>query len=431
MIARAAALSVLIACGAKTGANPDALGDDDAPAQTIDAASIPDPCGNMIAACPTPPALARGSGLKALDRCAFPLTDTGTWSDRAALVDAIDASVPRVTLDAILTDLNRAGVTTTAANVPGTAPGIKSAFKWAAGDESVAYWIPQGITGSFDGRDDGLVAGRKVVMVSWYYDIASDTGSTVEKGVRIAIADVTNAAAVAYRFAILVEPVTKNGRTDFAAIPVHAGGLAWVGNYLYVPVTGSGFRVFDLTRILRVDDTTGSADVMGYDATVMKYRAVGYRYAIPQVAEYKDAGTCNAVFSFVSLDRSTTPPSLVSGEYDSASVVGRLYRWPLAADGHLVVTDANRVIPDAAYYMAESHVQGGASRNGTFWLSSSQPSGSAGALYRTHENMPSTTLGWVDSPEDLAFDPQTDRLWCLSEAVNNRVVISVARASVE
>ena len=47
------------------------------------------------------------------------------------------------------------------------------------------------MTGSFDGATAGTVGGRKLVLVSWYYTMANDTGSTVDKGVRIAIADVT------------------------------------------------------------------------------------------------------------------------------------------------------------------------------------------------------------------------------------------------
>ena len=36
--------------------------------------------------------------------------------------------------------------------------------------------------------------------MSWYYDLASDPSSTVDKGVRIAIVDVTDPAAIRYRF---------------------------------------------------------------------------------------------------------------------------------------------------------------------------------------------------------------------------------------
>ncbi|HEX5062424.1 MAG TPA: hypothetical protein VFV99_23795 [Kofleriaceae bacterium] len=419
-------LLVVAACGGSPASmmEPAPDGDGDG-SSSIDATPLPaDPCGGMTAACPTVPAgFGRGDGLRAIDHCAFPMTDRATWDDRGALIDALPQALTRVPLADIATDLNRTGVAQTAAQVPGNPPGVTRAFAWQSGDESVTYWIPQGIAGSFEARDDGVVAGKKLVLVSWYYDIANDAGSTTEKGVRIAIVDATNAGAPTYRFALLVEPVARDGRTDFAPVKVHAGGLAWYGDLLYVPVTGSGFRVFDLSRILRID---GTEDRLGYNATTGTYNAHGYRYAIPQIGEYIDAGACNMVFSYVALDRTSTPHSLISGEYDATTVNGRVFRWPLdPSTGRLQLTDAQRVVPDGVWFAGESHVQGGLAHDNTFWLSSSQPAGSAGALYRARVNMPSTTLGWIDSPEDLAFDPKLDAVWSLSEATNARSVIAV------
>ena len=246
---------------------------------------------------------------------------------------------------------------------------------------------------------------------------------------RVAIVDVTTRAKVKYRLALLVEPIVKDGHTDFAPIKVHAGGLAWFGDYLYVPVTGSGFRVFDLSRILAVGT---SLDLMGYDAASDAYYAHNYAYAIPQVGSYSDVGACNAVFSFVSVDRSSNPPSLISGEYAADSVAGRLYRWPLdPVTGRLVVTDSGRVIPDGAWFEGNSNIQGALAHDGTFWLSSSAPAGAGGALYRTRVGHPSTTYGWIDSPEDLAFDPGPGSLWSLSEGDNARYVLSIALTAVE
>jgi hypothetical protein len=421
------ALLCIAACGGTKSSSPSS-GPDAVPA--TDAAVMldapDDPCAAVTPVCTAVPSgYAAGDGMRVVDRCAFPLSDRGQWTDHAALVDALPASVARVTLADVANDLNRTATRVT--SVPGNPPGLTRAFQWQSGDETVAYWTPQGITGSFDGRDDGLVDGKKLVLVSWYYDQASDPGSTADKGVRIAIADVTDPANVRYRFALLVEPIAKGGRTDFAPIAVHAGGLAWIGDYLYVPVTGTGFRVFDLSRILRVDT---AKDVLGYDAATDTYYAHSYSYAIPQVGMYSDAGTCAPVFSFVALDRSTTPPTLVSGEYAASSLAGRLYRWPLDASGRLVVTSSGHVIPDGAWFEGQSNVQGAMARADTFWLSSSAPAGAAGALYRTRVGHPSTTLGWIDSPEDLAFDPQLKALWSLSEGNGARYVIASSLSAI-
>jgi hypothetical protein len=265
------------------------------------------------------------------------------------------------------------------------------------------------------------------VLVSWYYAKENDTGSTVEKGVRIAVVDVTNPADVRYRFALLVEPTGSPAAPSFKSVPIHAGGLAWIGDRLYVPQTGTGFRVFDLAHILKVDSLD---DRIGYDAASGTFAAHGYQYVIPQIERVSSTHECHSVFSFVAYDRTSTPPSLVTGEYDADSIEGRLYRWPLDAHGALQLTKNDRVIPAEAYVMGESHVQGALARDNTWWLSSSRPAGSAGELVRTAEATTSARLGWNDSPEDMAFDPQRDSVWSLSEATNARYVFDAGRSAI-
>jgi hypothetical protein len=401
----------------------------DAPIQEV----VPDPCEAAAPVCPAAPAsLVRGGGLRELDRCAFPLAPADdVAAGYGALIDALPAQLARVTLADVAGDLNRTATRITAAQVPGSAPGIRHAYAWQSGDESVTYWTPQGVTGSFDGIASGVVAGKKLVLVSWYYTKANEPGSTAEKGVRIAIADVTDPANVRYRFALLAEPVKDPAdatRASFRSVPVHAGGLAWSGDRLYVPITGSGFRVFDLSRILKLD---GLDDQIGYDPATGHYNAHGYTYMIPQIAKYTSTGTCAPRFSFVALDRSSSPPSLISGEYDAASIEGRLYRWPLAANGDLLRTDRGRVIADGAWFEGESHVQGAMARDGTFWLSSSRPAGGAGELDRTALDTPTTRLGWSDSPEDLAFDPQASSVWSVSEGIGARYLFEVALSAID
>lgn len=408
---------LLFGCSESSSSVPDADVPPDAPDERVD-----DPCPEAPPACPAPGPLTRGSGLVPLDRCAFPLAvDVTTPS---ALIDAFP--IPRMTIGQVANDLNRTAEAVSAATVPGTAPGIRRAFRWQAGDMAVAYWIPQGITGSFDAAPSGVVDGKKLVLVSWYYELEQDAGSTADKGVRIAIVDVTNPASIAYRFALLVEPTGTAEAPSFKAVPVHAGGLAWIGDRLYIPVTGSGFRVFDLSRILRVDSVD---DRIGRDAAG-SYAAHGYQYAIPQIERITDQGACDAVFSFVSYDATSQPPSLITGEYDATSLAGRLYRWPLAASGSLVTTKRDRTVPDAVYAMAESHVQGGLANAGVVWLSSSRPAGGAGELLRVREGGASVTYGWSDSPEDLAYDPQDAAVWSLSEGIDARYVYQVARTAI-
>ncbi len=101
-------------CGAGgDGGAPDGGGDD--PDAGADAPVVgDDPCPVAPAACPTLPAgYAVGDGLRAIDRCAFPLTERDTWAVRRAIVDALPAAARRVTLADVAGDLNRAATRAT------------------------------------------------------------------------------------------------------------------------------------------------------------------------------------------------------------------------------------------------------------------------------------------------------------------------------
>lgn len=364
-----------------------------------------------------------GLGLKGTDRCAFPIQDDGAWAANDALIAEIAGGTQIKTLgDILLADLNRTATAISSADLPGNVSEFRSGFEWESGDETVPYWIPQGITQSGDGHPSGTVAGRKVVLVSWYYDIDQEPGSPGEKGVRLAIVDPTG-AAIKYRFVLLVEPKAGNPAT-YSAIKIHAGGLAWFDHWLYVVDTQKGLRVFDLDKILQVETTK---DFIGYDPATLEYYAASYKYALPQVGSYTTQSSCSQLFSFASIDRSTVPPTLLSGEYCAAggscdALEGRLFRYKLGADGLL---PAGKSWPSDASFMGETQVQGATSYNKKFFLSSSAPAAGAGALYVMPASGPSTTIGWVDSPEDVSYDPMQARLWSLSEALGARYVFSV------
>jgi hypothetical protein len=389
----------------------------------VDASAPPvDPCATKTAACPTTTTTA-GSGLVAVDRCAFPIEESAAFGGTPALITALEKIAPHATTAAILGDLNRAATATT--TVPGAPPGVSVAFRWATDDDTVTTWIPQGLTGSADASATGLVDGRRVVLVSWYG--APPAGSTYEKGVRLAFVDVTDPQAPTYRFVLLVEPKGTPAAPDFAPITIHAGGIVWFGDLLYVVETGKGFRVFDVSRAMQVATDT---DVIG--CTPTGCHAGLYKYVVPQVGAYTTASACAPLFSYVSLDRSTSPPSLVSGEYcggtacKSMPLAGRAYRWPIdAATGHL---GKGKSWPSEAFLLGQAQVQGGASRKGTYYLSSSEPAGGGGALYRVTVGKTATST-WLDSPEDLMVDEGSGLLWGLSEAAGSRVVLGAKLAS--
>lgn len=156
----------------------------------------------------------------------FRLRDLDQWASSEQIVDQIAAhpSVAKVTLAALLQDLNRSGSKVSA--VSGVSCLVRG-YAWESGDNAVAYWYPQGLTGSASANSAGKVDGKSVLVASWYHKPEEDSSTTVNKGVRLSFVDSTNQAVWPYRHALLVEPMVSNGKPSYRPIPIHAGGLAW------------------------------------------------------------------------------------------------------------------------------------------------------------------------------------------------------------
>ncbi len=354
----------------------------------------------------------------------FRLYDEDTWTSTSSIIDGIVAhpSVQQVTLDDVVANLNR--VATKVTNVAGTEC-FHIGFTWNSGDNAVEYWYPQGITGTADAFDGGDYNGHKLGIVSWYHKPEVE-GTAFNKGVRLAIYDVTSMSDIDYRLVLLVEPFMNGGTPDFKAVPIHAGGLAWFGGLLYVADTTTGFRVFDMNRILEVQ--TGNNDWIGKISDASGYHAHNYRYVIPQVGRYKlCSGSCCTRFSFVSLDRSTIPPTLLTGEYSADSISGRLVRWQLdEATGRLATKDG-RVQASYAVFPGIDNVQGALSWNGQYYMSCS---GNVLGLYTAKEGQTLAKRGWPYGPEDLHYSKSSDNLWSLTEHPGSRYVFAVKLASI-
>lgn len=373
--------------------------------------TAPPPACPSLAACPaTPSGLTEGGGPKPIEKCAFVLKDDGKPYETA--IAGLAAALKKVTVADVLGDLNRTATGVGAGTVGAT--GFQRGFAWDSDDEGKAWWIPQGLTGSFDANATGTVAGKKVVAVTWYYDIAKHPGSTGEKGIRLSLADVSG-TTVKYRHLLLVLPKIASGRADFDPIDIHAGGVAWVGDKLWVVDTGSGIRVFDLSRIFQV---ATDKDSVGWDGTT--HQGGLYKYVVPQVGFWVDGSKCNPVFSFVALDKSTS--SLVTGEYDATAITGRVFQWPIdLGTGALAASTWS----GAAWVMGQRQVQGAVTRGGAFYFSSSAPAGGGGVLYVAREGKKTLSYKWVDAPEDLMFDSKANQLWGASEGLNARYVFAV------
>jgi hypothetical protein len=159
----------------------------------------------------------------------------------------------------------------------------------------------------------------------------------------------------------------------------------------------------------------------------------GYRYLLPVRFAYEartDEGHERLRYSFVSLDRGSSPPQLLAGEYGRGQQSRRLVHYPLDPDTGLVASgddgacrpmaldDAGLagaqgvVHVDGRYYLTASHGP---------WVPGSVYVGSPGAWRRHRWPVP---MG----PEDLSYWGSRDELWSLSEHPRRRWVYSVRRS---
>lgn len=319
-------------------------------------------------------------------------------------------------------------------------------FCWDPGDSKVTYWIPQGVTGSSDADDDGRWGSHRAMVVSWHYDQGA-AGTAMDKGVRVSFVDL---ATGTYRHVLLVEP-TRTATPNYTAVTIHAGGLAWLGHYLYVVDTSSGLRVFDMNRILEVST---SQDLIGRNAGT--YYAYTYKYVLPQVASYRqaiDPGTpctpqVNALcFSSLSLDRSTAPDTLVAGEYrngrsgDPAIDGGRVVRYPVTSDTRKPVLSSGKAVPLDAVTLPKSNVQGVQTWNGRYYLGRSS---NLRHSFMSSARPDSTiaTNSWAIGAEDLYHEHGSGiiagKLWTVTEHayddngefIDRRIVFAVPLASI-
>lgn len=308
--------------------------------------------------------------------------------------------LPAVSVESVLAEGNRKGKRSKPTT--GNAfTGLTKAqyFTFDDADSTHRLWQPQGLTCASDAGLD-----LDAFLVSWYLK-TSETDDTAQ-AVRVSFLKPTAKNACQYRHVLLVEP---KGDGNYKALNIHAGGIAWYGNFLYVADTGKGFRVFDLTKILDVPNIAGDEQVGKIGGT---FHARGYSHVIPQVESWKLATAAGPKFSFVSVDRSTTPHLLISGKYDETgnAVVSR---WQLNEDGTLHTEDGRAVAVDH-FEMPVTKVQGAVSFDEHWYLSQSRGSTAKGSLLAG----PAKDLAirpYPVGPEDLTVDRAAETLWTVTE----------------
>lgn len=342
--------------------------------------------------------------------------------ENVAAIDALaDLLGGRAGLEPVLADLNRRGRRT---RPWGRA--VTKAFTWDREDRRTPRWFPQGISTSADADDSDRVAGRPLLVVAWYCQ--DDHGNT--QGSRITLVDL---ATLRYRHVLLVVPRLRTGRVSSTPLKVHAGGIVWRGPYLHVAATNRGFMTCRLDDLMRVPDGAEGGDLRRLGIEGDEVASYGYRYVLPVRFGYQAEtaeGHERMTYSFLSLDRTSTPPTLVAGEYSRGESSDRLARYPVDAETSLLTTgDDGLARPIQLASGGVKSMQGAAYARGRYYVTVSHGPLTPGSVYvgepgslRRHRF--ATPMG----PEDIAYWPSADLLWSLTEHPGRRWVFAMRRS---
>ncbi|MFD5144368.1 FG-GAP repeat domain-containing protein [Streptomyces sp. NPDC058401] len=372
-------------------------------------------------------------------------SDNGREADRISAFEAAHPALKRAKAADVLADT--AGLSTGRGLCHPTNVAGAQGFCWNTTDDATGEWTPQGLAGSGESaQSQAVVGGRKVIVSSWYGASGSE---------RITLADVTDPAHVTYRH-VQLAALNSAGDNYTPVLGGHANAVVWAGSKLYVASIGSGFDVFDLNDIWKMDVTTGTAFGLGADG---KARGAGHAYVLPRQGSYAYTGQGTGCGSYAgvpqrpcltaaSLDLSGSQPALVAAEGDPAAVEGEfgkasapVVRWPIdPATGVLKADGAGRVQAAEAFASPMGGTQGVAMNNGRLVLAGAcpefvpaehQPDQNdirqyAGCLYETRPGEPVRLVTRTPvNPENFSYWPGSDQLWLIGEAPGERTVLNI------
>ncbi len=365
------------------------------------------------------------------------LTDRSTLTTLTRAMGG-DVGVQGVLADVDHTMRDRSGCDAAETAALPVKPVATRAYCWDQGDATTTQWLPRSVTTSGDAEDDGLWGPDRVILSGWTHDDRRSGDPAADRGLaRIAFIDANDPDHLAYRWVLLVAP-SADGK-DFAAVRTGISGMVWYQDKLLVTARDS-LLVFDLHRILRANvDSAAIGRVKG------GFAAHGYQYVLPTVGSYRlTGGPCSSAddhavpcFSTLSLDRTSTPDSLVASEWVGPGDAGRptrVWRYAYSTEAGrsgLLATDARGdVRATEAYETRTAGVQGvlsykrrGAARPDWYVDHAPDVSGRHGTLWRQNTSgakaatcsVDETHACWGLHTASLSYWQETGELWTLTE----------------
>lgn len=304
-------------------------------------------------------------------------------------------------------------------------------------------WQPGAVTTSGDADDDGRWGHNRVILSGWTRGGAAGgslDGPAPEQGLaKVAFVDANDPDRLRYTWALLAVPV--DGGRDYRGLVSPLSGMVWYQDKLLVTTRESdraALYVYDMDRIQRA---TVDSDAVG--RVRGGWSASGYRYVLPAVASYALPGGDDVPHpAAVSLDRSTTPDSLVASEWVPADGDRRtrLWRYALSRDparsGLLATDSSGHADPVEAYETKTADVRGVLSyRSGWYLDRAAGTPGGHGTLWRqdtkgaraTECATDETRHCWSGRSGSLSYWEETGELWSQS----GRMLFALPLASVD
>ncbi|WP_431040613.1 RICIN domain-containing protein [Streptomyces sp. P1-3] len=337
-------------------------------------------------------------------------------------------------------------------------------FCWDKTDDDTSAWHkgwhPQGMSASHEAYESGTMDGHHLYMQAWYYGVGGEPDDR-DKKARVSILESTG-NDWSYGHVLLVKPTGSRAKPDFTAVDkVHADGMVWYGNRLFV-ANGGELQIYDLNHLWKmksVSDRVGIKDGVS--------SAGNHQWALPMVARYstrtkaQEGASANksprfcgdpgdryliGCLSSLSLDRSSG--SLVSGEYRNNSDElqylnppkaiderpARVITWPLQ---HIGEGGTSPVKATSAHVAPVRQLQGVATDGTYFYLSAECPvdymrdhrpgdDGSYSCIWQAKPGGQTTVLTRTPPlTQNLNYAPQSGRLWGSNEKTSYRVVFSL------
>lgn len=344
-------------------------------------------------------------------RCVTPFTSQDTSADASALAGKLG----RVSLARMMRE--GWGLTRPIGCERTLPPGNVRHFCWP-GAEQFRDTLPQGLSSSADANGDRY-EGHRYLAVSWH--IGADVNGKYDADYRSRLTFVNmdgpdRLPVHRYKHVLLVEPT--NGGAGCRPLGLHAGGLVWYGDKLFVADDDHrGIRVFDVRDLARSNPGRGC-------------NGENYRYVLPEAAHYTRAVPSGSAghmrVNYLSLDRDGGSPSLLVGEWqdlDKPDGHSLVVHYPLNSLGLLAAKDGHATA-SGGWRTGVISAQGALVHDGRLYMTASRHD-DHGYLYTW--DMTSghslTRHAWARDPENLTY--RDGRLWNLSELIDDRSVFSV------